>query len=112
MNNIFPKVITNLPKADIAREGMEAYVSQADNHQIVFMKYEKEISVAEHHHESQWAIIIEGKIELNIDGVVYIYGKGDSFFIPEGVKHSAKVHAGYIAMTYFDQKSRFKVIQK
>lgn len=31
------------------------------------------------------------------------------FSIPEGVKHNAKIYAGYADMTYFHQKDRYSV---
>jgi hypothetical protein len=36
MNHIFPGPIRNLPKADIPLDGLTAYLSQSDIHQIKF----------------------------------------------------------------------------
>ena len=41
MSDIFPESITSLPQADIPLEGIKAYLSQADTHQIIFMEFEK-----------------------------------------------------------------------
>jgi len=35
MSEIFPEPIRNLPQADIPFDGITAYLSQADNHQIL-----------------------------------------------------------------------------
>lgn len=103
----FPEPILNLPKADIPIKGIKAYLSQAENHQIIFMEFSEDVDLPEHAHESQWGIVLEGKIELVIDGVNYTYAKGDRYFIPKGVKHSGKIFAGYADITYFNQKDRY-----
>ncbi|WP_033167979.1 cupin domain-containing protein [Clostridium sp. KNHs205] len=107
MSKIFPEPILNLPKADIPIKGLEAYLSQAADHQIIFMEFSEDVELSEHSHESQWGIVLEGKIELTIDGVKNTYTKGDRYFIPKDRKHSGKIYAGYADMTYFDQKDRY-----
>jgi len=51
MSEIFPEPIRNLPQADIPFDGITAYLSQADNHQILFMEFNKDVEVPEHLHE-------------------------------------------------------------
>lgn len=109
MSNIFPEPILNLPQADIPINGLIAYLSQSNNHQILFMEFEEDIEVTEHSHESQWGIVLEGRIELTINGEKKEYTKGERYFIPEGVMHSAKIYAGYSDITIFNQKDRYKV---
>lgn len=112
MSKIFPEPIRNLPEADIPLEGVKAYLSQSENHQIIFMEFSEDIEVPEHSHESQWGIVLEGKIDLTIDGIKKTYSRGDRYFIPKGIKHSAKIYAGYADITFFDQKERYKVKQE
>ncbi|WP_395548768.1 MULTISPECIES: cupin domain-containing protein [unclassified Lacrimispora] len=66
----------------------------------------------EHSHESQWGIVLEGKIELTINGVKNIYTKGDRYFIGKDVKHSGKIFAGYADITFFNQKDRYNTKPK
>lgn len=108
MDSIFPKPILDLKEADIPFEGAKAYLSQSDNHQILFMEFDKDINLPEHSHESQWAVVLEGKIELVIDGVNKVYTKGDRYYIPGGVKHSGRIYAGYADITYFNESGRYK----
>ncbi|WP_094604198.1 hypothetical protein SPSIL_036360 [Sporomusa silvacetica DSM 10669] len=108
MLKIFPEPVINLPEADIPLKGISAYLSQGENHQIIFMEFAEDIDLPEHLHESQWGIVLEGKIELTIDGVKNTYVKGDRYFIPKGAKHSGKIFAGYADMTLFNQKDRYK----
>jgi len=107
MSDTFPEPILNMPKADIPIRGVEAYLSQGENHQIIFMEFSEDVDLMEHDHESQWGIVLEGKIDLLIDGVKRTYIKGDRYFIPKGVKHSGKIYSGYADMTYFNQKDRY-----
>ena len=109
MENIFPVPIKKLPLADIPIEGIKAYLSQSDNHQIIFMQFEKDVELPEHSHESQWGIVLEGKIDLVINGIKHTYEKGDRYFIRSGAKHFGKIFAGYSDITFFDQKDRYKI---
>lgn len=106
---IFPEPIFNLPEADLPFVGVKAYLSQGPDHQIIFMEFTRDVTLPEHSHASQWGIVLEGEIELDIGGVKKVYRKGDRYFIPEGVKHSGKIFAGYADMTYFDQKDRYAI---
>jgi quercetin dioxygenase-like cupin family protein len=108
MSEIFPEPIKNLPLADIPFDGITAYLSQSEDHQILFMKFDKDAEVPEHSHEAQWGVVLAGKIDLTIDGVQKTYTKGDSVYIPKGVKHSAKAYAGYADVSFFNQKDRYK----
>lgn len=112
MQEVFPDPILNLPEADIPLKGVRAYLSQAENHQIIFMEFAEDTLVAEHSHGSQWEIVLEGRVELSIDGAKRVYSKDDRFYIPAGVKHSARVFAGYAAFAFFDQSDRYKVKAK
>ena len=105
----FPDIVTDLPRADIPLTGLTSYLLQGSEHQVIFMSFEKEAEVAEHRHAAQWGVVLDGRIELAIDGKTRIYEKGDSYFIPENVPHSAKISAGYKDVTLFAQKDRYNV---
>ena len=109
MPGIFPEPIEKLPEADIPLPGVRAHLSQAADHQIIFMEFSEDVSLQEHAHESQWGVVLEGRIELTIGGVKSTFEKGDRYFIPKGVLHSGRIFAGYADMTYFDQKDRYGV---
>lgn len=108
MSNIFPDMIVNLSGADIPLRGISAYLSQAENHQIIFMEFSEDVDLPEHSHESQWGVVLEGKIELIINEVKNTYVKGDRYFIPKGVVHSGKIYAGYSDITFFNQRDRYQ----
>ena len=108
MSEVFPEPIRNLPEADIPLDGIKAYLSQAQSHQIIFMEFTEDVELPEHSHEAQWGIVLAGKIDFTIDGVERTYSKGDSVFIGKGVKHSAKIYAGYADISFFNEKDRYR----
>ena len=107
MSRIYPEPIGKLPVADIPIEGLTAYLSQGTDHQILFMEFDEDVDLPEHVHESQFGIVLEGKIELWIDGQHNVFEKGDRYFIPAGVKHHGKIHSGYADVTFFNEKDRY-----
>ncbi len=109
MSEVFPEPIRNLPEADIPIEGIKAYLSQSYTHQIIFMEFEKDVELPEHSHAAQIGIVLEGQIDLTIDGKKKTYTKGDRYYIPEGVLHSGKIYAGYADITFFDEPDRYSM---
>lgn len=107
--NVFPEPVLNLPEANIPLKGIKALLSQGLNHQIIFMEFAEDVDLPEHNHESQWGIVLEGKIELVIEGIKNTFTKGDRYFIPKGARHSGKIFAGYADITFFDQKDRYQI---
>lgn len=111
MRSIFPEPILKLPEADIPLKGIKAYLSQGGGHQIIFMEFADDVDLPEHSHESQLGVVLEGRIDLTIDGAAHTYKKGDRYFIPAGVKHSGKIYAGYADITFFNQGDRYTTKQ-
>ncbi|MDD5766063.1 MAG: cupin domain-containing protein [Candidatus Marinimicrobia bacterium] len=107
-DNFFPNIITNLPHADIPIEGLSSYLIQCPDRQLIFMSFGKDAEVGEHRHAGQWAAVLDGQIELTVNDRKQVYTKGDTYFIPANVPHSARITAGYKDMTLFDQKDRYR----
>lgn len=104
----FPKLIVDLPEADIAFKGLKGWISQGKDHQIVFFDIEPIGEVGEHSHGAQWGIVIEGEMELTIEGNTNTYKKGDSYFIPDKALHSAVFKARTKVLDFFADKDRYK----
>jgi quercetin dioxygenase-like cupin family protein len=109
-SNLFPDVITRLPKTNLLLEGAHTYLVQGAENQVIFMEFEQDVILQEHSHSGQYGIVLEGKIELTIDGVKQVFHKGDRYYIPEGAKHSGKIYGGYADITYFDEKNRYRQV--
>ena len=106
--DIYPEIITALPQADIPFKGVRGWLSQGEDHQIVFFDLEPIGKVTEHKHGAQWGIVIEGEMDLTIGGITKTYKRGDSYFIPEGVPHSAVFKKRTLALDFFADKDRYK----
>lgn len=108
MATTFPETITNLPRANVPIEGVTAYLFQGENHQIVFMQFDRDVQVPLHAHGAQWAVVLDGEIDLTIGELERTYRMGDTYFIPAGVQHSARIGAGYTDVTLFEDRDRYK----
>ena len=104
----FPNIITDLPQAEIPIEGLKAYLVQGSEQQVVFMSFENYVEVPEHAHAAQWGVVLEGEIELTINDKKQMFKKGEIYFVPKDVRHSAKISAGYRDITLFNQRDRYK----
>lgn len=109
MKHSFPKVITDLPEAEIKLEGVKGWIAQGESHQIVFFAVEPKVEVSEHSHEyPQWGFVVEGKMELTIDGESKLNEKGDEYLIPAHAKHSARFLTKCRVIDFFSEKDRYK----
>lgn len=105
----YPLMISGLPEADIPIPGLKAYLLQGEQQQVVFMEFAEDAVVPEHAHEAQWGVVLDGMMELTIDGKLHVLRKGDSYSINAGQRHGAKIFAGYKDVTVFDQGDRYRV---
>ena len=107
-NSIVPEPIRELPLADIQLPSVRGRISQSTQHQLLFMEFDEDVELPEHSHEAQWGVVLEGCIDLVIGGKPHTFGRGDRYFIPAGVPHSAKIYAGYADITFFGSPDRYK----
>jgi mannose-6-phosphate isomerase-like protein (cupin superfamily) len=103
----YPEVITRLPEAEIQFEGAKGWILQADMSQLIFFLFETNTNLPTHRHSYvQWGIVLDGAMELNIDGKLRVCRKGDEYVIPAGAFHSAKFLLRTRVIDYFSEKSR------
>src|SRR5437763_17073865 len=102
----FPKTITTLPQADITFKGVKGWLSQAKDHQVVFMDIAPIGEVAPHAHGAQWGDVVEGEMELTIGGKTQKYRKGDSYFIPKESVHDACFHTRTLWIDFLAGETR------
>ena len=103
MSETFPKPIRDLPETDIPLEGVKAYLSQSDTHQIIFMEFEKDVVLPEHSHAAQVGIVLEGKIDLTIAGKTKTYTKGISSSLIERKSRMPQIRdiKGEVVVVYY-----------
>ncbi len=104
----YPESLTSLPLADIPLEGVTGWLSQAADHQVVFFDIEPVGEIPPHSHGEQWGIVVEGEMELTIDGETRTYGPGDSYHIPAGVVHSATFRTRVRVIDFFADRDRYR----
>lgn len=104
----FSAPISNLPLADIPMEGLTAFLSQGEDHQILFMQFEKDVDLPEHSHKAQVGFVLAGKIDLYLNGELHTYQTGQTYYIPEGMPHSGKIYGGYADITFFAEPDRYQ----
>ncbi len=105
----FPNIITDLPEAEIEIKGAKGWIAQGKDHQIIFIDIEPSAEEPEHSHDFPcWLIMVEGKIEVTINGKSKIYEKGDEVFFPPDAKHSAKVITRARGIVFISGKGLFK----
>lgn len=70
---------------------------------------EPQVTVPERIHDyPQWVFMMEGRIELAINGKTRIVKKGDEYVISAKAKHSAKFLGVSRVVDFFSEKTRYK----
>ena len=111
MNSEFPAFVRNLPEADLPYDGLRGWLLQSDSGQILFNESAVEVFVPEHSHGDQWGVVIDGKIELTIGQQTQTYRRGDTYFIPSGVVHQARIYPNFRAVDYFADRNRYRPLR-
>lgn len=104
----YPDIIQGLPDIDIAVEGVRGKLLQAGEMQVVFFDIDPVGEIPPHSHGAQWGIVIEGEMDLTIDGHTKTYRRGDSYFIPPGVVHGATFKTRFRALDLFAEQARYQ----
>ncbi len=105
----FPDFVRNLPEADLPFKGLRGWLLQSEGGQVLFLETDVDVAVTEHSHGDQWGIVVDGEMELTIGAETAIYRRGDSYCIPAGVKHGARLSAGFKVLDYFKDRDRYQV---
>ena len=105
--DIFDSLSKLLPYADVHPK-VRAFLSQANDHQVVFMEFTEDVDVPQHSHGAQLEIVVDGEMELTTQGTTKTYRTGDWFYLDAGVMHGAQVKKGYRSIGVFFQNDRYK----
>ncbi len=108
----YPEMIRNLPEIEIPLDGIRGWMLQNGSIQAVFFDIDPVGKMPDHSHCAQWGIMLGGKMKLTIDGKAKIYEKGDRYFIPEGVSHSAEFLTKVYVIDFFDDPNRYLIKNK
>jgi len=105
---VYPELIETLPDIDLDLAGVRGKLLQAEGRQVVFFDFQPKAVIPPHSHRSQWGIMVEGEMDLTIGGRTRTYRKGDNYFIPAGVEHSASFRTRVKAIDFFDDPERYR----
>lgn len=105
----YPDMIRRLPEIDIAFEGVRGWLFQGNRNQTVYFDIQPVGEIPPHSHCDQWGLVLEGEMDLTIDGETKTYRKGDRYFIPEGVVHSAVFGTRVQVIDVFGSPNRYRV---
>jgi len=105
----YPSFIQNLPSLDIPLPGdiVSTSAVRSGDALVVFFTIHKDFDLPEHFHGAQWGHLIHGSVELTIGGETRSYKPGDSWDIPAGTPHSARLKAGSLLMDVFEEPDRY-----
>ena len=104
----FPVFVRKLPEAELPCRGMRGWLLQGVDGQVLFKEAETEASMPEHAHGEQWGVVVDGRLELTIDGYTRLYMRGDFYSIPAGTLHRTRVFPGFKAVDHFAESNRYK----
>ena len=105
--NPYADWIQALPRADTPFEGLEGRMISGPHGQTVFFRAEEEVEVPPHAHAGQWGVVVTGRLHLTVDGEAGTYEPGDSYDIPAGAEHSARLEAGSSFIDVFQDPDRY-----
>lgn len=108
----YAEMITKLPRIDVPLAGVRGWLSQGAEQQTVFFDIDPIGEIPPHSHGAQWGVMVEGEMELTIDGETTRYGAGDSYFIPAGTIHSARFLTRVRVIDVFADRDRYRPVSE
>ena len=74
---------------------------------MVIFEVLQDFTLPPHAHLAQWGTVLEGCVELTMNGETRTCLPGDSYNIPAGVEHGAEVQAGSKVIDIFEEPDRY-----
>jgi len=104
----FPDFIRRLPQADTSLRGVTLWLLRGKTASATLFQAREDSVVPEHSHAAQWGIVVDGDMRLTIGGDTRTLRRGDEYFVPADVLHSASFKAGFRAIDFFDDPNRYR----
>lgn len=106
IGEFFPAFIRACPRPASPID-MKAHIAPSEHLLPMFYEIDQEVCIPEHAHGAQWGVVLQGSMELTIDGESHTYVRGDSYYVPDGAPHIAVIHAGYKGIDVFADPERY-----
>lgn len=85
--------------------GIRAHITHSDQVTLSKVTLDAGVSLPEHHHvNEQWTTILEGELEMEVNGESKRMTPGMTVFIPSNAPHSAKAHSHCTVLDMFVPK--------
>ncbi|MHA2210387.1 MAG: cupin domain-containing protein [Candidatus Thorarchaeota archaeon] len=108
IDEFFQGIVRDLPKARIPFSGVQGWILQGSNNQVVFFEIEPSVSIPLHSHGDQFGMVLEGEVSYTIGGKPSRFVKGDLYFIPKGIMHSAAFDSFTRLVDFFADADRYQ----
>lgn len=107
----YPDFIKALPGIDVPfpDDVVQTAVVRSDDALVVFFTFLQDLILPTHSHGAQWGTVVAGEILFTIGGDTKTYKAGDSYSIPAGVEHGARIRAGTRVIDVFEEADRYPV---
>jgi quercetin dioxygenase-like cupin family protein len=106
MSEFFPPFIRALPEPD-SPVRMDARIVPSAHVLTMFYEIDEAVEVPAHRHGAQWGVVLAGSMELEIEGSTATYAVGESYYVPDGALHTARISAGYKGIDVFADADRY-----
>jgi quercetin dioxygenase-like cupin family protein len=103
----FAEFIRRLPEVDSPLASLHGWMLKTGQALAMFYVIPDGVEVPEHAHGAQWGVVLEGSVEFTIGGETKTYRRGDTYFVPDSVAHSAVIHPGFVGIDVFADADRY-----
>jgi quercetin dioxygenase-like cupin family protein len=110
VSDFFPPFIRALPPPRSPVD-MDAHLAPSQQVLTMFYEIDHDLEVPEHAHGAQWGVVLAGEMDLEVEGVTTTYRAGDTYHVPAGARHVARIRAGYKGVDVFADAHRYEVAE-
>jgi quercetin dioxygenase-like cupin family protein len=103
----FAEFIRALPRVDSPLASLRGWMLQTGQALAMFYEIPDGVELPEHAHGAQWGVVLEGSIDFTIGGEKRTYARGETYYVPDSVAHSAVIHPGYVGIDVFADANRY-----
>jgi mannose-6-phosphate isomerase-like protein (cupin superfamily) len=105
--NVLPPEILALPKVEVPVDGVTGFGLSDDEKQVVFFVFEEGVSFPDHSHCEQRGVIISGEMVMEVDGTPTLFQPGETYEVPEGVRHRTTFSQRTVLVDMSDAPDRY-----
>ena len=103
----FAPFIRDLPMVDSPLASLRGWMLGNEGGLAMFYEIPDGVEVPEHAHGAQWGVVLEGSVEFTIGGETTTYRRGDTYYVPDSVPHSAVISPGFVGIDVFADADRY-----